>query len=91
MALIEAMACGLPCVSFNCPCGPADIIKDNEDGFLVNNGDVKELSEKVAYMIDHPEERANMGLRAKDNVKRYSEPVIMEKWRSLFNHLIEQQ
>jgi len=91
MALIEAMACGLPCVSFNCPCGPADIIKDNEDGFLVNNGDVKELSEKIAYMIDHPEERANMGLRAKDNVKRYSETVIMEKWRSLFNHLIEQQ
>jgi|WetSurMetagenome_2_1015567.scaffolds.fasta_scaffold03367_9 glycosyltransferase involved in cell wall biosynthesis len=91
MALIEAMACGLPCVSFNCSCGPADIIKDNEDGFLVKNGDVKKLSEKIAYMIDNPEERAKMGRRAKENVKRYSKPVIMEKWRSLFNHLIEQQ
>ena len=91
MALIEAMSCGLPCISFDCPSGPSEIISDNVDGLLVKNGDIKELSEKIAYMIEHSDERKMMGQRAKKNVIRYSEDVIMERWRELFNHLIEQK
>jgi len=91
MALIEAMSCGLPCISFDCPSGPSEIISDNVDGLLVKNGDIQELSEKIVYMIEHPEERKMMGQRAKKNVIRYSEDVIMERWRELFNHLIEQK
>lgn len=49
MVIIEAMACGVPPVSFTCPCGPRDIISDGKDGLLVEDGDIKQLAEKISF------------------------------------------
>lgn len=87
MVIIEAMACGLPCVSFNCPSGPSDIIKDNEDGILVKNGDVDQLAKKISYMIENEDVRLQLGQNAKVNIKRYSVDEIMKKWIDLFELL----
>lgn len=53
MVIIEAMACGVPPVSFTCPCGPRDIIADGRNGLLVENGDIGGLAEKICYLIEH--------------------------------------
>jgi glycosyltransferase family 4 len=90
MVLAEAMACGVPCVSFDCPYGPSDIIKDGEDGFLVDNANVEQLAQKISYLIEHDDERSRMGTRAKENIKRYSREIIMEKWIMLFDQLLHQ-
>ena len=87
MVLTEAMACGVPCVSFDCPCGPSDIIKNNEDGFLVPNGDVKAMATKIIALIDNEELRKTMGQKAKVNVKRYLPEVICNQWDELFKTL----
>jgi glycosyltransferase involved in cell wall biosynthesis len=87
MVLIEAMACGLPCISFDCPSGPRDIIKDNEDGFLVANGNTDELANAVKQLINNPELRNQMGAQAKENVKRYLPENIVAKWDQLFKEL----
>lgn len=84
MVLIEAMACGIPVVSFDCPNGPSDIISNRNDGLLVNNGDIRDLADKLIYMITHDEERIQMGKNARKNVCRYSPDIIMEKWKKLF-------
>jgi glycosyltransferase involved in cell wall biosynthesis len=88
MVLIEAMACGVPCVSFDCPCGPADIVKSNEDGFLVENGNIPEFAEKVMTLIGNDMLRNDMGQKAKENVKRYLPDFIVPQWDELFKSLL---
>jgi len=88
MVLIEAMSVGLPVVSFECKCGPGDIITDGEDGFLVPEGDVQALAERILQLIDDPNLRKQMGQAAKLKSEYFSEPVIMEKWMNLFDRLI---
>lgn len=87
LVLIEAMACGLPCVSFRCKYGPEEAIKDGENGILVNNGDIMQLSEKILWMIQHPDARVRMGKAARESVRRYKKDMIMQQWTKLFESL----
>ena len=87
LVITEAMSCGLPVVSFDCPWGPRAIIQDGEDGLLVENGNVEKLAEALIMMIQHPEMRSKMAAKAIENVQRFSIEKIAEKWRSLFDSL----
>ena len=87
MVLLEAMACGLPIVSFNCPCGPKDIIKDKEDGFLIPFRDIELMAEKIEELIIDEEKRKLFGKNAKRNVQRFSQDKIMNQWQELFENL----
>lgn len=84
MVLIEALACGLPVVSFNCPWGPADIIKDGEDGFLVEYLNTDVAVQRVCQLIENPSLRKEMGAKARVNVMRYDRDVVMKRWIDLF-------
>ena len=89
MVLIEAMSCGLPLISFDCPCGPKDIIKDGENGFLVKFGDIDEMAEKINYLIENEDKRIEMGKKSKELSYNYSEEKIMNQWKELFKNLLE--
>ena len=87
MVIIEAMICGLPVVSFNCPWGPADIIRDGEDGFLVEYLNTDEAAQRVCQLIESAMLRKKMGVKARLNVQRYNRDVVMEQWIDLFKSL----
>ncbi|NDV60238.1 glycosyltransferase family 4 protein [Bacteroides sp. 519] len=87
MVLIESMACGVPCVAFDCPCGPRDIIKDGEDGFLVENGNVEQLAQQLSVLIENTLLRKQMGNNARENAQRYDINIIAHQWDSLFKSL----
>lgn len=87
MGIIEAMACALPVVAFDCYWGPRSIISNGEDGFLVENGNVEKLTEAILYLIHHPERISEMGMNARKNVQRFNIDVIAEKWKKLFESL----
>lgn len=89
MVLIEAMACGVPCVSFDCPSGPADIIKDGENGLLVEKENVEQLAEKLIVLMNDDNLRKKMGANAKENVKRYLPENIVPQWDELFKSLLK--
>lgn len=87
LVLPEAMSCGLPVVAFDCPYGPADIITDGKDGFLIKNRDIIEFAEKVCMLIENPELRKMMGREGIFSSQRYSASLIMPKWKDLFEQL----
>ena len=87
LVITEAMACGLPVVSFDCPWGPRAIISDGEDGILVENGNVDKLAETIVLMIQNPERRKAMADKAIENVQRFRIDQIAGQWKSLFESL----
>lgn len=78
--LLEAMACGIPPVSFDCPSGPAEIITDNYNGILVPSENAEELALAIERLILQPEERLRLGENAKEVVNKYSLNQIMAQW-----------
>lgn len=89
MVMIEAMACGLPVVSFDFKCGPKDIIKDSINGLLVPNGNIDALAQAMMKIMDNDTYRKELSLNARQVVSTYSEDTVMAKWISLFNSLVE--
>lgn len=87
MVLPEAMSRGLPVVAFDCPYGPADIITDGVDGFLVRNRDVKDFAEKVCLLIENADLRLQMGQTAIRSSQRYRVDRIKPLWLELFGRL----
>lgn len=88
LAIIEAMSCGLPVVSFDCPWGPRSIISDSQDGILVENGNVEKLAEGLVKLIDNRQLRMLMASHAVQNVQRFQLEEIASLWKSLFESIV---
>ena len=79
-ALQEAMACGLPVLSYDCPGGIREILRDGRDGVLVPPGDIGQLGKSMATLIENPDRRAQLGEAALAVRERYSIDRIMQIW-----------
>lgn len=87
MTLIEAMSCGVPCISFDCPHGPRNIITDGKNGYLVEPENVEALAERICHLIEHEELRKEMGKAARKRAEDFQEDKIMQKWVDLFENI----
>ena len=90
MVIIEAMACGLAVVSFDCPWGPSSILAHNEDGILVENGNTEHLADAIASLMDNPYKLKTLAEKAIVNVQRFQMDKIANQWKELFDSLIIQ-
>ena len=88
MVLLEAMACGLPCIAYDCPIGPRSIIKEGNNGFLIEDGNVDSFVQKLELLINDKNLRVKMGENAQESVKVYDLDSIMQQWKSLFESLV---
>lgn len=87
MVLLEAMSCGLPVVSFDCPSGPRHVIEHGVNGLLVQDGDVDALADGLLELIEDNDRRATMAAAAVDTSSRYTTTAIAQQWSELFRKL----
>jgi glycosyltransferase involved in cell wall biosynthesis len=87
MVLLEAMAVGLPVVSFDCPTGPRDIVREGVDGHVVRNGDKDALAAAMSSLMRDDARRKAYGAAAVEGAKRYELPNIARRWEELFEEL----
>ena len=85
LVIPEAMSCGLPVVAYDCPYGPADIISDGKNGYLINNRDEVLFAEKICILIENAELRMKMGQMAKQTSTRFQSDLIMSQWINRIN------
>lgn len=87
MVLLEAQSYGLPIVSFDCKCGPKDIIEDGENGFIVEDGNIPLFAARMTELMKYITLRKAMGEKARLSSLKYSEATVMDKWIKIFNSI----
>lgn len=89
LVLLEAMACGVPCVSTRCPFGPSELIEDGETGLLTNL-DSHDLASKMEWMIVHNKERNIMGVKAHQAAAHYKKENVMRMWEKAYLSVLQE-
>jgi glycosyltransferase involved in cell wall biosynthesis len=84
LVLGEAMACGVPCVAFDCAPGIREIVRDREDGLVVRNRDVNALADGLCRLIEDESLRHALGKTARHNIERFRMEHILDEWDRLF-------
>ena len=87
MVIVEAMACGLPVVAFDCPCGPKDIISDGVNGILIEKENVEKLAKGIISVAESPDLANKIAHNAQRRSHDYDLNSIADKWKCLFDDL----
>lgn len=87
MALNEAMAYGVPMVSFDIDYGPAEVITDGVDGYVVPQNDYEALAERSIELLGDDAKRAEFGKAGQENIQRFNLEPMAERWRALLQQI----
>ena len=83
MVNIEAHSAKLPIVSFDCPCGPSEIIEDGVNGYIIDCFDIDKMAERINYLIEHPEIRQEMSNNTYKDKEKLQLDIIIGEWKKI--------
>lgn len=87
-ALVEAMAMGCAVIATDCPSGPREIVRTNEDGLLVRSGDADSMAHALSTLIENEGFRERLGSNAMAIRKRLAPAIVLSQWESLIEELV---
>ena len=87
LALLEAVRHGLPCITFDYPYGPRDLIDNGENGYIIEDDNIKLFADRLCYLMEHHELRKQFAAAGVKKAQLYHTDVIMKQWQSLFDSL----
>jgi len=85
MVLLEAISFGLPCISFDCPSGPRDIIKHNENGYLIPSNNKFAFEQSVIKFILNPDLKIEMSKKSLELSNNWDDEKLLSKWNKFLN------
>ncbi|WP_286709912.1 MULTISPECIES: glycosyltransferase family 4 protein [Sphingobacterium] len=85
MVILEAMSFGVPCISYDCPSGPRDMIRNKKDGYLVEQDNFNELERATLELIKNREKMISFGEASFISSERWSEKNILKKWKRILS------
>lgn len=91
LVLLEAMQSGLPCVTFDCPFGPSDVVGDGVNGFVVPDGDIPSFAEKLSRLLEDDTLRKTYSQGSVERAKLFDVEVVMSRWKTLIEDLCSQR
>lgn len=91
LVLLEAMQSGLPCVTFDCPFGPSDVVGDRVNGFVVPDGDIPAFAEKLSLLLEDDTLRKTYSQNSVERAKLFDVRVVMSRWKTLIEDLCSQR
>lgn len=86
LVITEAAVSSVPTVSYDCPCGPNEIITDGEDGFLVEPNNIEQFANKLLDLMHNDKLRTEMGIKAYKSSKRFALTEIIKQWEQLIKN-----
>lgn len=86
LVLIEGLCFGLAEVSFNCPCGPDEIIEDGKNGFIIKDFNKIRFAEKLSELMGNDKMREEFSVRSKELSRKYLPENILPQWEKLFEN-----
>ena len=89
MCLLEARSCGLPCVSFDVPTGPADLISEGINGCLIKPFDCEDMAAKLEQLMGDPVLLEKMSRNASEGLEPFGLSEVVGKWKELILRLLE--
>ncbi|MYM82947.1 glycosyltransferase [Duganella sp. FT50W] len=87
-ALLEAMATGLPCVTFDCPSGPREMTEAGQVALLVPSNDTAGMEQALRTLMGDAQLRERLGPQARSSVmRRFSVEAVLSQWEALFREV----
>jgi glycosyltransferase involved in cell wall biosynthesis len=90
LTIVEAMSCGLPIVAVR-EKGPAEIVKDNANGFFVQPNDPQEMAKKITELLSSPEKLKQFSLASRTLALNYSKENIIARLENLYLSLLNKK
>jgi glycosyltransferase involved in cell wall biosynthesis len=88
MTVLEAMACGVPSVAFDCSPGVRSLIRDGENGRLVRQNSEEDLARALSQVMSDADLRTRLGQQARRDAATFSPGLVLDSWEELFGRVM---